>query len=41
MARYSAKVQIGAELLCKSVMSEYRVWSIEYRLRQETGTYSL
>ena len=35
-ARGSAKVQSGAELLCKSVRSEYRVWSIEYRERLES-----
>ena len=52
--RFCAKVQIGAELLCKSVthavrerdrgqvgtwargIREYRVWSIEYRLVEDT-----
>jgi hypothetical protein len=36
LTRGSAKVQIGAELLCKSERSEYRVWSIEYRERLES-----
>jgi len=31
-----AKVQIGAELLCKGGTREYRVWSIEYRERQNS-----
>jgi hypothetical protein len=37
MTKGGAKVQIGAELLCKSGRSEYRVWSIEYRLVEGTS----